>query len=164
MMGQLRTDIDAAAVRVEHAVQDLVDFVQRCSETQWRLTTQEERWTVAATARHAADGFAAADDWIQRFRAGLDVPGSPDTHDMANADHAVTYARVHQRQVIELVRRNGVALAATIRRLSSEDLVKSGAHGPAGGVTLSIDDVLGDTGRHTERHLASAREAVNSHP
>ena len=163
MNEQVRLDIDAAAARVEHAVRDLIDFVQRCSETQWGLTTQEERWTVAATARHAADGFAAADDWIQRFRAGLDVPGSPDTHDAANAAHAATYTRVHQREVIELVRRNGVALAATIRRLSDEDLAKSGAHGPTGGVTLSIDDILDGTGRHTERHLASAREAVNIH-
>ena len=164
MSEQVHAGIDEAAARVERAVQDLVDFVQGCSDTQWGLTTQAEGWTVAATAHHAADAFAAADDWIQRFRAGLDVPGTPGTHNRANAEHAATYARVHQREVIELVRRKGIALAAAIRRLSTEDLASSGAHGPTGGLTLSVENVLSATGRHTERHLASATEAVNSRP
>jgi hypothetical protein len=43
---------------------------------------------------------------------------------------------------------------------SPADLEEGGAHGPAGGARLTIADIVGATDRHTQRHLASARESI----
>lgn len=151
---------ERAAATVESAVTQLIDFVESCDDRQWAMTTSSEGWTVAALSHHVADGFAAAEDWIEHFRGGQDVPGTPDTHNAGNAQHAARYARVTRQEVVELAQRNGAALAATIRRLGPEDLEKGGAHGPAGGAHLTVADIIGATDRHTLRHLAGARESI----
>jgi hypothetical protein len=44
------------AQRLQAFTDEVVDFVQGCSDTDWRKVCKEEDWTVGVTARHIGAG------------------------------------------------------------------------------------------------------------
>jgi len=156
------TDVSSPADRaaqLEAANEELIAFIETCTDEEWAKTCEAEGWPVAVVAHHVAWGHHVAAGWIRTISAGHEVPGSPELHDAGNAAKAAEAAGITRDEVIALARRNIVELAEVVRSLGEADLAKESPFGPAGGRPMSIDRLAGARG-HLDRHLGSIRAAV----
>lgn len=138
---------------------EFVAFVATCTDDEWGRACAAEGWPVGVVAHHIAWGHGVSVGWIRTIRSGNDVPGSSETHNAANEAKAAAMAGVSRDEVIRLANGNLNALTALLRSLTDEDLSKSAAFGPGGGMRMSVDNLAGARG-HLDRHLSSIRAAV----
>jgi hypothetical protein len=138
---------------------EFVAFIATCTEDEWGRICAAEGWPVNVVAHHIAWGHEVSAGWIRTIRSGKDVPGSSETHNAANQAKAAEMARVSRDEVIRLANRNLNELTSLLRSLTGEDLSKSAAFGPGGGMKMSVDNLAGARG-HLDRHLSSIRAAV----
>ena len=147
------------AREITDANDEFVAFIETCSDEEWGRTGTAETWPANFVAHHIAWGHEVSAGWIRTIRAGKDVPGSPELHDASNNAKAAEVAGIGRNDVVRLANRNVAALAELLRSLTEADLSKSAAFGPAGGMTMSLDDLAGARG-HLVGHLASIRAAL----
>jgi DinB superfamily len=140
------------------ANEELVAFVEACSDADWARVCAGETWPIGVVAYHVANGHRVVASWINQLLAG-GVSLTRDELNTANAAMAAEHAGVTRAEVIDLSRRNVQSLAATLRRLSEDDLRAVAPFGPAGGMAVPVDDIAGNRG-HLERHLDSMRAAA----
>jgi DinB family protein len=156
------TDVSAPADRaaqIEAANEELIAFIETCTDEEWAITCAAEGWPVAVVAHHVAWGHHVAAGWIRTIVAGQEIPGSPELHDAGNAAKAAEATGMTRDEVIALARRNIAELTEIVRSLTDADLGKESAFGPAGGRPMSVDRLAGARG-HLDRHLGSIRAAV----
>jgi uncharacterized damage-inducible protein DinB len=156
------TDVTSPADRaaqIEAANEELIAFIEACTDAEWARTCEAEGWSVAVVAHHIAWGHHVAAGWIRTIAGGHGIPGSPELHDAGNAAKAAEATGITREEVIALARRNIVELAEVVRSLADADLAKSSPFGPAGGRPMSVDRLAGARG-HLDRHLGSIRAAV----
>jgi Mycothiol maleylpyruvate isomerase N-terminal domain len=146
------------AHEVVDANEELVAFVESCSDADWASVCEGETWPVGVVAYHVADGHRVVAEWIGQLLAG-GVSLTRDELNAANAVMAAQHADVTPAEVIDLSRRNVQMLAVTLRQLSENDLRAAAPFGPAGGMVVPVDDIAGSRG-HLDRHLASMRAAA----
>ena len=146
------------AQEIIDANEELVAFVQSCSDAQWASVCEGETWPVGVVAYHVAAGHRVVSEWIGQLLAG-GVALTRDELDAANAAMAAERAGVSREEVVELSRRNVQILAATLRALSEDDLRVRAPFGPAGAMVVPVDDIAGGRG-HLDGHLASMRAAA----
>ena len=161
-MAHETSTVRSGAVRAQEitdANDEFVAFIETCSDEEWGSTGTAEGWPVNVVAHHIARGHDVSAGWIRTIRAGKDVPGSPELHNASNNAKAAEVAGISRDEVVRLANRNVLALAELLRSLSEADLSKSAAFGPAGGMTMSLDDLAGARG-HLDGHLASIRTAL----
>lgn len=149
----------ARAAEIVDANAELVAFIRTCSNEEWRHLCSAEGWTVGVVAHHIAWGHEVVTGWIQTIRAGHDVPGSPEAHDAGNHAMAAQVAGISRDQVIELAARNIVKYADLLHSLTEDDLAKTAAFGPGGGMPMPVARLAGSR-RHLDGHLSSMRAAV----
>ena len=147
------------AAQVEAANDELIAFIEGCTDEDWTKRCGGEGWSVGVVAHHIAWGHHVAAGWIETLVSGRDIPGSPESHDAGNAATAAEAIGVTRQEVIDLARRNIVELAGVVRSLSETDLEKTGAFGPGGGFPMSVARLAGAR-RHLDHHLGSIRTAV----
>src|ERR1051325_782573 len=147
------------AAQIEAANDELIAFIETCTDEEWARTCEAEGWPVAVVAHHIAWGHHVAAGWIRTIASGHDIPGSPELHDAGNAAKAAEATGTTREEVIALARRNIVELAEVVRSLTDPGLAKSSPFGPAGGRPMSVDRLAGARG-HLDRHLGSIRAAV----
>lgn len=113
------------ASKFEALNNDLITFVEGCSDDQWAKTTKEEGWSVGATAHHVAVGYAPITGLIQGLAAGTQLPQiTMEQIDQGNAQHAEQFAKVTNKETVELLRSGGEAAAKMVRSLNGEQLAK----------------------------------------
>jgi PhnB protein len=117
---------EALAKQFEAKAAEAIATLQRLGDADWRKVTQAETWSVGVTAHHLAGVLEAISGMIETVASGRPFESfNPAAIDEMNARHARDYASCTRAETIELFR-NGVAVAAaTIRRLSDEQLTKS---------------------------------------
>jgi hypothetical protein len=140
------------------ANEELVAFVESCSAAGWARECEGETWSVGVVAYHVADGHRVVAEWIEQLLAG-GVSLTRDELNAANAVMAAQNADVTPAEVVDLSRRNVQMLAATLRRLSEDDLRVTAPFGPAGGMMVPVHDIAGSRD-HLDRHLASMRSTA----
>jgi DinB family protein len=138
---------------------EFVAFIATCTDDEWSRVCAAEGWPVGVVAHHIAWGHEVSAGWIRTIRSGKDVPGSSETHNAGNEAKAAEMAGVSRDEVIRLANRNLNELTTLLRSLTGEDLSKSAAFGPGGGMNMSVDNLAGARG-HLDRHLGSIRAAV----
>ena len=154
-------DLKPVAQRAQEmldANEELVAFVESCSDADWVTVCEGETWPVGVVACHVALGHHVVAQWIEQLRGG-GVSLARDELNAANAAMAARHADVTPAEVIELSRRNVQVLAEKLRALTAEDLRASAPFGPAGGMVVAVDDLAGSRG-HVDGHLASMRAAT----
>ncbi len=122
------TQTQALAARFEQASQAVIATVAQCSDEEWQTVCPAEERSVGVVAHHIAIGYHAQLDALRAALAGRPVPAIYQDlqrlHEF-NAEHAEQYAACTQGEVLDLLRRNGAAVARFIRGLSDEDLTRS---------------------------------------
>jgi hypothetical protein len=128
----------ARAEQIVEANDELVAFIGTCTDEEWGRMCAAEAWPVSVVAHHVAWGHEVAAGWIRTIRSGKDVPGSPELHNAGNETKAASVAGISRDEVIALAKGNVAAYADLLRTLTEEDLSKSAAFGPGGGMRAAV--------------------------
>ena len=157
-MSQRATDL---ASRLEKTNDDVIALVESLSEGQWRGTTNEEGWTVAATAHHIAATYGAVVPLIQGLASGATIPPIPlDFINDGNAKHAADFKDCNREETIALLRDGGKSATQMIGGLSDEGLDRT-AQLLQDGPELTTEQVIeGVLISHAEIHATSIREVL----
>jgi hypothetical protein len=150
-----QTDV---AADLELAAAELEKFSDECPPDRWLSTTKAEGWTAAALAYHCALGNDVALAWVCELLDWRPVRETVETHNAANAADAERHARADKHTVLAELRRTTDRTASFLRRLTDEELERSGVHGLAGR-EMTVGRFIGNFGRHIRDHLASLKAA-----
>jgi hypothetical protein len=148
------------SLRLQALTDDVVGFVQSCSDTDW-LKVCKEDWTVGVTARHIGAGHFRAVGLAKMIVSGEKLPAitMPQLIDMAN-EHARQHAGCTREEVLDVLRQTGAALVGYVAGLSDAELDRTGhlalLDGPVSTQRLLEAVVLGSGGEH----LSSMKAAV----
>lgn len=151
------------ADRFERANAAVIAAVESCSDADWKSVCAGEGWPVGVTAHHIALSYPPFQGFIQGIASGADLP--PTTREMldaGNAQHAQEHVDCTRDETLELLRRDGQAVAAAMRGLSDEQLDRSAPVALAGGATISAQQMAEFLIGHPTEHLASMEAALGS--
>jgi hypothetical protein len=151
------------AGRLQAFSDEVVAFVEGCSEKNWKKACKKEQWPVGVTARHIGAGHFEAVELARMMVNGVELPEftMEQLVEMAN-DHARQHAACTREEVLEILRRNGAALADYVAGLSDADLDRTGHLALAGGKLTAqqlIEAVILTSGGE---HFASMKATVES--
>jgi len=146
------------ADQLEQANRELVHTVEQLSDAQWKTTTVDEGWSVGVVVHHVATGHGYLSGLVGKIADGDPVTVDRDAIHRANAEHAVQFADVTKASALALLRQNGAAATAVVRRLDDAQLDRAGG---SMGMTAAqaIERVLIG---HVRNHHASIRQATGS--
>jgi GNAT superfamily N-acetyltransferase len=149
------------AWRLEAKVQEALGTLETLGDTEWKKVTEAEQWPVGVTAHHLAGALEPISHMIAAVATGR-APGNVTVEmlDQMNAQHAKDHADCTRAETIELLRTGAAVAAATIRRLSDDQLATSGpvlVGMPPMTVEQLITSGLLD---HVDEHFGSIRATV----
>ena len=107
---------------------EMIAFVEGCSDEGWRKVCKGEEWSVAVVARHvAAAHYGFVLDLAKMIVAGEPLPEmSMDEINEMNAQHAKEHADCSKDEVIGILRDQGASFADFVGELSDADLDQTG--------------------------------------
>ena len=106
---------------------DMIAFVENCSEENWKKVCPGEQWPVGVVARHVAAGHYRAVGLAKMIVAGKELPELTDEAiDQSNAQHADKHADCTKEEVLGLLRENGTSLVDFVTELDDADLDRTG--------------------------------------
>ena len=150
------------AERLRAFTDEVIGFVEGCSDESWRRVLATEEWTVGVTARHIGTGHFEAVGLAKMIVNGEKLPEftMEQLVEMAN-EHARQHAGCTREEVLGVLRRNGAALVAYVAGLSDAELDRTGQLALAGG-ELSAQQfieavVLKSGGEHFSNMKAAAK-------
>lgn len=155
-MGQKSMEL---ATRFEQVNQELIAFVEACSDANWRRTTTAEQWPVAVVAHHVGSSHGVIAGLARKIADGEALP--PVSWDMIhsmNAQHAQEHANATKAETLGLLRQGGADAATMVRGLSDEQLARTGSVlGQPMTAAHLIDGILIG---HVVEHAGSLRSAL----
>jgi hypothetical protein len=149
------------AERLKAFSDDVIAFVEACSDNNWRRICASEDWSVGVTARHIGAGHFKAIGFARMMVSGEKLPEitMEQLNAMAN-EHARQHADCTRVEVLEVLRQNGAALVDYVAGLTDAELNRKGHLSLAGGELTTqqfIEAVILESGGE---HLASMRAAA----
>ena len=116
---------------------------------------------MGVTAHHLASVLDPISKMIETVVAGRPFESLRlDSIDEMNAKHARDYADCTKTETIELLRKGVAVAAATVRRLSDEQLAKSGKI-VSGAPPMTVEQLItGGLLNHIDDHFGSIRKTV----
>jgi hypothetical protein len=147
----LATDFEA----INEAV---IAFASARSDEEWHQTCPGEDWPLGGVIRHIAAGYATGQVWIRGYLEGKPIPIDPAEIDKHNEARADEYAGTSKASALELLAKEGQAVATLVRGLTDEQLGIT--HPVLGGRELTTAQLVKVLVRHSRGHLGSAQSAV----
>jgi hypothetical protein len=151
------------AATFERANAEVMLFVERLSEAEWRAWCEREGRAVGVVVYHIAAGHLIIGEQIEALAQGLPPPthGITTAEDAArfNALQAEEHASCTRAEVLALLQRNGAQVAALLRALSDQQLAQTTVVRER---TMTLQEriersLLG----HLHSHLAAVRETLS---
>jgi PhnB protein len=152
---------ETLARQFEAKAQAAVATMQGLGDADWKKATQAEKWPVGVTAHHMAGVLEAISGMIDTVASGRPFQSfTPELIDEMNANHAREHANCTRAETIELFRKGAGVAAATIRRLSDEQLSKS-AKVMSTMPPMTVEQLIaGGLLAHIDEHFGSIRKTV----
>lgn len=150
------------AEQVEAANVDVIAFVERCSDEQWRaVLCAGESWPVGVTAHHIAASHTGIAGLARLIANGPPVPEVTQAWiDERNARWSHEFAGCTRVAVLALLGSGGIEAAEIVRGLSDEYLERSAV---VLGNTMSAQQVIESILiGHPRGHLESLRAAIGA--
>ena len=106
---------------------EIIAFVEKCTEEEWRKHCPSEDWTVGVVARHIGAGHYGILDLVKMIIAGEKLPEITERAviEMAN-QHALEHADCTRKEVLDLLKTNGAELVDFVAGLDDEKLDRKG--------------------------------------
>jgi hypothetical protein len=150
------------AAEFERAVEELAKAIESYPDAQWQAKKTPEGWNVAATAQHVSGQFPLEMEYISAAAEGKPMPGySWDDINNRNDNRAAKNTSVSKADVVRELRDGAKSTAAYIRKLTDEQLDRTGKLALANGADVSTEQLLrgGVLIDHVNGHLQSIRSA-----
>ena len=148
------------AERLRAFADDVIAFVEGCSEKDWKKVCTAEEWPVGVTARHIGAGHFEAVGLVRMLVSGQKLPEitMEQLVGMAN-EHARRNAECTKEEVLGVLRRNGKALVDYVAGLSDAELDRTGHLALAGGEVTAqqlMEMVMLQSGGEHLAHMKAA--------
>jgi hypothetical protein len=109
--------------RFEAFNNEIIGFVENCSDDKWRKTCSGEGWTVNVVARHIAASHYGALGLVKMIVSGETLPElTTEAIDQGNVKHAKKHADCTKDEVLGYLNKNCEAIAAYLTGLNDEGL------------------------------------------
>jgi Mycothiol maleylpyruvate isomerase N-terminal domain len=158
----MNPEAEELARQFEAAHNEVIAFVETCTERQWTTMVEGEGWTVGVVMHHVAMGHRQMLDWLDHARRGEPITKTAAEIDSDNARHARDFAAVTRAQTMESLERHGADLARCIGGLSPGDLATAVSFGPGNAMAVTARELAPIAARHGRTHLAAARGPLES--
>ena len=140
---------------------ELISFVEKCSDEDWKKIVSGEGWPVGVVTRHVAGGHYGLLDFAKNIVAGNAQPEiSMDQIDQMNAKHAQDHANCTKEEVLDMLRKNGASIAEFVRGLDDEDLAKTAYFSLANG-DINTKQLIKIIIHGGNEHLTNMQAAVS---
>jgi DinB superfamily len=164
------TKSEMLAEQFEAKAQEAAAVLEKLSDADWKKVTEAEKWTVAAATHHLASTFEVLAGIVTGVLSGQSVGGAVVARfgdnftlamlDASNAAQAKEHANCTKAETIALFEKGAAAAAALLRRLSDDQLAKSGTVF-ADIAPMTVEQlVVGALIAHTDDHIGSIRKTV----
>jgi hypothetical protein len=141
----------------------LIGFVQGCSDENWGKVCPGERWPVGVVARHIAVSHYGAIGLAKRMVRGEPLPVlTQSVIDRLNHEHAEKHRHCTRDEVLKSLRENGASIADYVAGLSDTDLDRSGHIAAAGGDMTIEQLIMNIIIRAGGEHFANVKAATGS--
>ena len=142
---------------------DLIGFVENCSDENWRKVCPDERWSVGVVARHIAASHYGALGLAKMMVAGEKLPELTEVAiDHLNSKHAEKHRHCTRDEVLKTLRENGASVADYVAGLSDIDLDRIGHIAAAGGDMTTEHLIANIIIRAGGEHLSHAKAATGA--
>ena len=142
---------------------ELIGFVENCSDENWRKVCPGEQWPVGVVARHVAASHIGAIGLAKMMVAGEKLPDLTEgVIDLMNSKHAEKHRHCTRIEVLKTLRENGASVADYVAGLSDTDLDRSGHIAAAGGDMTTEHLIVNIILRSGGEHLANAKAAAGA--
>jgi Mycothiol maleylpyruvate isomerase N-terminal domain len=152
---------EALTKQFEAKVQEALSTLQGLTDADWTKVTDGEKWTVGVTAHHLASAMEPVTGIVSALAAGQPLGQFTRAMlDEMNAQHAREHASCTKAETIALLKKGAAGAAAVVRRLSDEQLARTGtvfADAPRMSTEQMITGALLD---HIDEHFGSIRKTV----
>ena len=140
---------------------EVIAFVEKCSDESWEKVCSGEKWPVGVVARHIAAGHYSAFGLAKMIVDGKQLPElTQETIDQGNAQHAKKHANSTKEEVLGILREKGTSVAEYVAGLVDADLDLTSSLAVAGG-TISVQQIIENIIIHSgTEHLTSMRSAT----
>lgn len=152
------------AARFTQVRDEVIAFVEQCSEADWRAITNEERWPVGVVCRHIARGFEVHREFVRRASLGEPLPTGHtwDAVHASNAQQAREWADCTREETLTLLQCQSDEAARVVRQLSDTQLNRTAVFALAGETPVSAEWLVKVMIDHPCGHLQSVRTTVSS--
>jgi hypothetical protein len=159
-MGKRAVDL---AERFKAFNNELIRFVESCSDENWRKACPEEQWPVGVVARHIAASHYGAIGLAKMMTAGEKLPElTGGVIDQLNSKHAEKHRLCTRDDVLKILRENGTSAADYVAGLSDADLDRTGHIAAAGGDLTTESLIVNIILRNGGEHFAHAKAATRA--
>lgn len=155
------TKSETLARQFEAKAAATVALLETLSDTDWKATTEAERWTVGVTAHHLATVFEPIAGMITGVVSGQAQGGlTMALIDEMNARHAKEHANCTRAETIALFRSTAASAAAVVRGLGDDQLARSASVFTDAPPMTAEQIITGALLDHVDEHAGSIRRAV----
>lgn len=151
------------AERFNALYNEMIAFVENCSDENWRKVCPGEQWPVAVVARHVAASHFGALGLVKLIVAGEKLPDlTGAVIDQLNFKHAEKHRNCTRDEVLKTLRENGGSIVDAMAGLSDADLDRIG-HVAAAGGDLTVEQIIETIIlRSAGEHLAHTKAATGA--
>ena len=153
---------NALAERLEQGARALAAFASGLTEAEWQSRVPKDGRKIGVVVHHVGNMYPLEIQLAMQLAEGKPIAGVTwdDVH-AVNAAHAKEYDGVTMSEASALLLRNSADAAATIRKLSDEELDRAAPVSLNSDAPLTCQFFLEDhAGRHSYHHLARLRAAL----
>ena len=157
----MSTRSEALARRVEEAHQELMAFIESCSEEDWQRQVPGEGRSVGVLIHHVASSLPTEMELTQTLASGQAITGvTPDGVNQMNAEHARVHASCTQAETLALLKQNSIGAVTAIRALSDDQLDRAATVSLHADAPLTAQYFIEDHPLlHTYHHLQAIQAA-----
>ncbi len=149
------------AKQLETLNNEIIAFVDKCSDEDWQKICNWEDWTVGVTARHIGSGHYRA---IGLAKMIINDEKLPDLSSEQIIDGGNRHARKHadctKNEVLKVLLKNGTDTADFIAGLSDDDLDRTGHLAVVGGEITTQQYIEYVVLKDSSKHLANMKTAI----
>ena len=152
------------ADRFQRATDNVLEFVHGLSDAQWRAVDAAEGLSIGAMVHHLAAGDRLARSVLDALAQGADRAAprtevATEDRQRLQAQEAAAFAHLSRAETIEMLRRQGAAVAQAIGSLSDAELERVDTFwGESVRTREFIERWIEDIGQHLAEIRATARE------
>jgi hypothetical protein len=153
---------EALTAQFAQSSQEVIRSAEHCSASDWRLITEDERWSVGVVCRDIARGFEVHLQLIQRAATGQPMPTGYtwDTVHESNAQQAREWVDCTKEETLALLRYHSGEAAVIVRQLIDDQLGRI-TKSPLEDAMISVQQMVEGMIDHPRIHLKSLRATVN---